>query len=290
MESRLVAGGHVRRRKIVSRGMELGALVSALVAVAVLATVVGSVMIKALPGLSVDLFTKNQALFGESGGGMANAFVGSILVVSIAAAMALPVGVLIAIYVSEFARPKIARVVRSALDVLNGIPSIVIGIFVYALLVVKFKQSAFVASVALAIIGLPLISRSTQEVLALVPRSLREASQALGVSKWRTVLRVVLPTTLGGILTGTTLAIARMAGETAPILFTSTLFLNSTESDPGQPLATVPFKIFQYSEDPDPNLHQQAWAGAFVLIVFVLVISLSARYVLSRYQRKLSGA
>ena len=133
---------------------------------------------------------------------------------------------------------------------LNGIPSIVIGIFVYALLVLRFKQSAFMASIALAIIGLPLISRATQEVLKLVPQTLREASQGLGVSKWRTVLCVVLPTTLGGIMTGTTLAIARMAGETAPILFTSTLFLNATAPTRSTPLATVPLKIFQYSEDP----------------------------------------
>ena len=205
--------------------------------------------------------------------------------------MALPVGVLIAIYVSEFARPKVAVVIRSALDVLNGIPSIVIGIFVYTLLVLRFKQSAFMASIALAIIGLPLISRATQEVLKLVPQSLREASQALGVSKWRTVLLVVLPTTIGGIMTGTTLAVARMAGETAPILFTSTLFLNATSTDPSTPLATVPFKIFHVlGGSPDPDLHEQAWAAAFVLIMFVLVISLGARYFLYRSQRKLTGA
>src|SRR6185369_254745 len=126
-------------------------------------------------------------------------------------------------------------------------------IFVYALLVVKFRQNAFLASTALSIIMLPLVARSTQEVLALVPRPLREASQALGVSKWRTVLQVVLPTTLGGILTGATLAVARAAGETAPILFTSTIFLPTAMGyDPRTPLATVPFKIFQYSEDPSP--------------------------------------
>ena len=146
---------------------------------ACLATVVGSVMIKALPGAQPrPVHARTRRIFGESGGGIANAFLGSIIIVSIAGAMALPVGVLIAIYVSEFARPKIAVVVRSALDVLNGIPSIVIGIFVYTLLVLRFKQSAFMASIALAIIGLPLISRATQEVLKLVPQSLREASQA----------------------------------------------------------------------------------------------------------------
>jgi phosphate transport system permease protein len=270
--------------------MEILALIASLLAVGVLATVVGSVMIKALPALNFDFFTQNQATFGESGGGIANAFLGTIIIVTIAGAMALPVGVLIAIYVTEFARPKVAVVIRSALDVLNGVPSIVIGIFVYTLLVLRFKQSAFMASIALAIIGLPMISRATQEVLKLVPQTLREASQGLGVSKWRTVLFVVLPTTMGGIMTGTTLAIARMAGETAPILFTSTLFLNATSSDPSTPLATVPFKIFDYSQQPSPEQHDQAWAAAFVLIMFVLVISLSARYFLSRSQRKLTGA
>ena len=146
------------------------------------------------------------------------------------------------------------------------------------------------ASIALAIIGLPLISRATQEVLKLVPQTLREASQGLGVSKWRTVLFVVLPTTMGGIMTGATLAVARMAGETAPILFASSLFFNQTSADPGTPLATVPFKIFDYSQQADPGLQKQAWAAAFVLIMFVLVISLSARYFLSRSQRKLTGA
>jgi phosphate transport system permease protein len=288
-ESRLAASGSLQRRKRVNRWMELLALVSSLIAIAVLGLMVGSVFVKALPGLSLDLFTKNQAIFGEAGGGIANAFVGSLVIVVIATVMALPVGVLVAIYVSEFANPKVSLLVRSALDVLNGIPSIVIGIFVYALLVLRFRQNGIIAAVALAIIALPLVSRAAQEVLGLVPQSLREASQALGVSKWRTVLRVVLPTTLGGILTGTTLAIARVAGETAPILFTSTLFTNTTSFDPRHAMATVPFKIFVYSEDPDPNLHKQAWAGAFVLIMFVLVISLAARYLLHRNRRKLEG-
>jgi phosphate transport system permease protein len=284
---RLVAGGSVRRRKRKNRAMEAAALVASALAVAVLGLVVVSVLVKALPALNLDLFTKNQAVFGQPGGGLANAFVGSLLVVAIAAAMALPAGVLVAIYVGEFAPPRAGVAVRTALDVLNGIPSIVIGIFVYSLLVVRFHQNAFVASIALAIIMLPLVSRSTQEVLALVPQSLREASLALGVSKWRTVLQVVLPTTFGGILTGATLAVARAAGETAPILFTSTLFTNTVSVDPRHPVATVPFTIFTYSESPDPNLHRQAWAAAFVLIMFVLVTSLGARYLLHRSRRKL---
>ena len=288
-ESRLRAGGSVRRRKRRNRVMEGLSTLSSALAVAILGVVVVSVLLKGVPALNWDFFTKNAPLFGESGGGIANAIVGSALIVGIAAAMAVPVGVLVAIYVSEFAPPQIGLLVRTSLDVLNGIPSIVIGIFVYALLVIRFKQSAFMASIALAIIMLPLVSRSAQEVLALVPQSLRQASQALGVSKWRTVLRVVLPTTLGGIVTGTTLAVARAAGETAPILFTTTLFTNTTTSDPRHPVATIPFKIFTYSESPDPVQHQQAWAAAFVLIMFVLITSLSARYLLHRSVRKLRG-
>jgi phosphate transport system permease protein len=283
----LLATGRVKRRKTVNRIVELAATLASFAAVAVLALMVGSVVVKALPALNWDLFTRNQATFGEAGGGIQNAIVGSLVLVAVAAAIALPVGVLIALYVSEFASPRIAVVVRTALDILNGVPSIVIGIFIYGLLVVRFKQNAFIASLALAIIMLPLISRSAQEVLKLVPSSLREASHALGVSKWRTVLQVVLPTTLGGIATGATLAIARAAGETAPIIFTSTLFTNTTSLDPRHPVNSIPFMIFFNSESPDPHLHQQAWAGAFLLIAFVLTTSLTARYLLHRGARKL---
>ena len=283
----LLATGRVKRRKRVNKAVEFGATLGAFAAVAVLALMIGSVVVKALPALNWDLFTKNQATFGEAGGGIQNALVGSALLVGVAAVMALPFGVLIAIYVSEFASPKIGVVIRTGLDVLNGVPSIVIGIFVYGLLVLRFKQSGLIASFALAIIMLPLISRSAQEVLKLVPMSLREASHALGVSKWRTVLQVVLPTTAGGIATGATLAVARAAGETAPIIFTTTLFTNTTSFDPRQPVNSIPFMIFFNSESPDPHLHEQAWAGAFILIVFVLTTSLTARYLLHRSARKL---
>jgi phosphate transport system permease protein len=201
--------------------------------------------------------------------------------------MALPLGILVAIYVSEFAPPSLQRVVRLALDVLNGVPSIVIGIFVFALLVVGRHQSAIAGSIALAIIMLPLVARATQEVLALVPRDLREASFALGVSRWRTVLSVVLPTCMGGILTGTTLAVARAAGETAPILFTSSIAPTYVSTDVSKAVATIPFVIFTYAEAPDPALNAQAWAAAFILIMFVLVSSLGARALLARSRRKL---
>jgi phosphate transport system permease protein len=277
----------VKRRKTVSRVVEFAATLASFAAVAVLALMVGSVVVKALPAFNLDLFTRNQATFGEAGGGIQNAIVGSVVLIALAAAIALPLGVLIAVYVSEFASPRIGVVVRTALDVLNGVPSIVIGIFIYGLLVVRFKQNAFIASLALAIIMLPLISRSAQEVLKLVPSTLREASHGLGVSKWRTVLQVVLPTALGGIATGATLAIARAAGETAPIIFTSTLFTNTTNLDPHHAVNSIPFMIFFNSESPDPHLHEQAWAGALLLIAFVLTTSLTARYLLHRGARKL---
>jgi phosphate transport system permease protein len=283
----LSAGGRVRRRKRVNRAVESIWLLASGVAVAVLAIVTISVLKRGIPALDWDLFTKTPVTFGETGGGIAHAFLGSIVLVGLGAAMALPVGVLAAIYVSEFAEQRVARGIKLTLDVLNGLPSIVIGIFLFALLVVGRGQNGFIGSIALAIIMLPLISRSTQEILALVPNQLREGSLALGVSKWRTIVGVILPTTFSGILTGTTLAIARAAGETAPLLFTTSLFGNSVSSDPSHALASVPVIIFTYSEAPDPHLNDQAWAAAFVLITFVLVTSLLSRAALARSRGKL---
>jgi phosphate transport system permease protein len=287
--SLLSSGGRVRRRKRVNRLVEASWLIAALLAVAVLTIVTLSVFLRGVAALDLDLFTKTAATFGESGGGIAHAFVGSIVLVGIAAAMALPFGVLTAIYVSEFAEHRFARVIKLGLDVLNGLPSIVIGIFLFALLVVGRGQNAFIGSVALGIIMLPLIARATMEILALVPNHLREGSAALGVSKWRTILGVILPVALSGILTGTTLAIARAAGETAPLLFTSSLYGNTVSVDPDHALASVPVTIFVYSEAPDKHLNDQAWAAAFVLISFVLITSLLARALLARSQRKLES-
>jgi phosphate transport system permease protein len=287
----LAATGAVRRRKGINRTAEVVAWLAAGSAVAVLGLVVVSVFEKGASALSWHLIVKNPALvYGDTSGGIANSLVGTALLVAVATAMAVPVGVLVAIYVSEFARPSIARALRLALDVINGIPSIVIGVFIYALIVYGRGQSAFAASIALAIIMLPLVSRSSQEVLALVPHSLREASLALGVSKWRTVLRVVLPTTLGGILTGTILAVARAAGETAPLLIACSIAApNSISFDLSRTVASIPITIFEDSEAPDPALHAQAWAAAFLLIAFVLVTSLIARWLLHRSSVRLRG-
>ena len=289
--TRLFAGGDrpLRRRKLANRLAEIVATASALLAVAVLAIVVASVLHRGIGALSWDFFTKTPAgLFATTSSGLANAFVGSLVIVAFATLMALPVAVLVAIYVTEFAPPRLAQFVRLVLDVMNGLPSIVLGVFVFTLIVEKHGQSGLAASGALAIVMLPLVSRSTQEVLLLVPTSLREAGLALGAPRWRTVLGIIVPTSLGGILTGTTLAVARAAGETAPLLFTSALLTTDTVSwDPRQPLFSVPLAIFELSESPEPSDHAKAWAAAFVLITFILVTSLAARFALARSRRKL---
>ena len=279
--------GRVRRRKMVNRLAEAFALLAAFSAIAVLVIVVASVFRRGAGALSWDFLTKTPVTFGETGGGIANAIVGSAILVGIGALIAIPTGILVALYVNEFARPSVKRVVRLSLDVLNGVPSIVIGIFVFSLLVVGHNQSAWAGGVALAIIMLPLIARSTQEVLELVPGHLREASLALGVSRWRTVLSVVLPTAVGGIMTGATLAVARAAGETAPLLFTSSIAGTTVSTDVRHAVASIPVTIFTYAEAPDPALNDQAWAAAFVLISFVLVLSLVSRAALGRTRRKL---
>jgi phosphate transport system permease protein len=280
---------------VVNRLAESAAIAAAAAAIAVLGILVWSVAIRGISAINLDFFTKGPALFGQSGGGIAPAIVGSALLVGIATIFALPFGVLTALYVSEFAPPALARQVRLWLDVLNGFPSIVIGIFVFTLVVkasipvvdIGHHQSAVAGGFALSIIMLPLVARSGMEVLALVPNELREGSYALGVSKWQTVVRVVLPTSFGGILTGTTLAIARAAGETAPLLFTCAIAGQVVDWNPTHSVQSIPLTIFTDSESADPNLHTQAWAAAFVLIVFVLVTSLAARFLLDRQRRKL---
>jgi phosphate transport system permease protein len=263
-------------------------LIAALAAVGVLALVVGSVIIRGWSALTWDFFTQVPAAFGESGGGIANSIVGTIVIVTCATVLALPTGILIAIYTSELAPAEVRRFISLVLDVLNGLPSIVIGIFVFGLLVLGHQQSAIAAGVALAIIMVPLVARSTQEVLALVPVSLREASFALGVSRWRTVLGVILPTSFGGILTGATLAVARAAGETAPLLFTCSVTTSLVSWDPREALQSIPLTIFEKLESPDPADHAQAWAAALVLMSFVLVVSVLSKAALARSRRKLA--
>ena len=197
----------------------------------------------------------------------------------LAVLMALPVGILTAIYLNEFAPRRLANCLTLALDVLNGVPAIVLGIFVFVLIVIGHGQAALKASFALAVLMLPLVARTTQEVLALVPDSLREASLALGAAKWRTTLSVVLPQTLGGIVTGATLATARIAGETAPLLFTSSLAGNAVSWDPREPLSSLPLFIFTSAGAGRSDAARAGLGAALVLIVFILVVSVLARRV-----------
>jgi phosphate transport system permease protein len=282
----------LRRRRAVNRGMELLAWIAAAVAVAILGIVVWSVAKRGAGELNLDLLTKPPVPFaiGNVTQGLGNAFAGSLVIVGLATAMALPVGILVAIYVNEFAPRSIRTGVGLTLDVLNGVPAIVIGIFVFGLLVIGHGQKGWDGSFALAVLMLPLVARATIEVLALVPDSLREASLGLGVPRWRTTLGIVLPQTIGGIVTGTVLALARVAGETAPLLFTSSIVGNQISFNPGHALQSVPVAIFELSESPNPDDHARAWAAAFVLLMFILVASLSARWLATRSRRKLGRA
>ncbi|MGZ8697032.1 MAG: phosphate ABC transporter permease PstA [Gaiellaceae bacterium] len=280
-------GGRLRRRRIVNKVMESLGTLAALLAVAVLVIVVVSVARRGAPSLSWHFLTSPPNLFGGPGGGISSAILGTGIIVGLATLIALPVGVLIAIYLTEFAPKRLAISIQVVVDVLAGLPTIVVGVFVYGLLVVGHTQSGYAGAVALSIVMLPLVARAAQEVLLLVPTTLREASLALGISRWRTVLGVILPTAVGGIATGTVLAVARAAGETAPLLFTTSIFANSVTTDISHAMPNIPVLIFIYSEQPDTALHQDAWAAALVLIGFVLIASLGARALLNRSRRKL---
>jgi phosphate transport system permease protein len=271
--------------------MEGVAMLTALIAVGLLAVVVFSVAKRAAPALDFDLLTKDPVpfAFGPVRQGLANAFVGSFVLVGLATLMALPVGILIALYLTEFAPPPIRASVGLVLDVLNGVPAIVVGIFVFGLFVVGRGQSGWAGAFALACLMLPLVARATMEVLLLVPSSLREASLGLGVPRWRTTLSIVLPQTIGGVVTGAVLAVARVAGETAPLLFTSSLVGTKTSWNPFHALQSVPVAIFELSESPDPLDHARAWAAAFVLLLFILFTSLGARWLATRSRRKLAA-
>ncbi len=280
------------RRRAVNRMMESLAWLAAAVAVAILGVVVYSVARRGAPALSLDLITKTPASFSLTPvkQGLANAFAGTLVLVGLATAMALPSGILVAVYLTEFARPAIRSAVGLALDLLNGVPAIVIGIFVFGLFVVGHGPSALAGSFALACLMLPLVARATMEVLVLVPSSLREAGLALGVPRWRTTLSIVLPQTIGGIVTGTVLAVARVAGETAPLLFTSSLVGTKVSWNPQHALQSVPVAIFELAESPDPQDHARAWAAALVLLLFILFASLAARWLATRSRSRMGAS
>jgi len=256
--------------------------IAALGVVSILFFILGYLIWNGGKSLSWNFFTQLPKPVGETGGGMANAIVGSLKLLMLAALMGLPVGLLTGVYLAEFGGKTFSFVIRYTTDLLNGVPSIVIGIFAYSLVVLPVKHfSALAGGVALGIMVIPITVRSTEEFLRAVPGNLREGAMALGASKWKTIVTVVLPAASGGILTGMLLALARVAGETAPLLFTA--FGNRFWS-PGfeQPTASLPVMIYTYAIAPYDDWHRQAWAAGLVLLGLVLVANLGARFLLNR--------
>jgi len=280
----LVPSGNLRRRQLFSRLAELGATAAAVLAVAVLAIVVFTVIARGASALDLDFLVKSAPE------GIGPELVGTAIIVAIATMIAMPVGVLVALFLTEFAGRRTTHLIRLTLDLMNGLPSIIIGLFVFGLLVNHRQQSGIAASVALAIIMVPLIARGTQEVLLLVPSSLREAADALGVSRSRAVLGIVLPSALGGIVTSTVLSVARAAGETAPLIFATSVFDPSRYSlNPFEALPNVPVRVFQLSEEANPEGFAEAWGLSFLLVSFILFASLCARGLLARSKRRMSS-
>src|SRR6266436_5902683 len=271
----------LRWRKFVSGFMLTMTGVCALVAVSVLFFILGYLVYHGGTSINWSFFTKLPKPVGESGG-MANAIVGSAKMLFLASLLGVPIGFLGAIYLAEFSGSKVAFVVRYAADLLNGVPSIVIGIFAYSLAVLPFKHfSTMAGGFALGLMMIPITLRSTEEFLLAVPRALREAAMALGASKWKTIATVIVPAAYRGILTAVLLAFARVAGETAPLLFTA---LGNRFWSPGwnQPTASLPEMIFRYALAPYEDWHRQAWAAGLVLLGLILVINIVARAVLAR--------
>jgi phosphate transport system permease protein len=278
-----------RRRKLVGRLMEAVCTLAALLAVVVLALVIYAVLRRGLPVLSWSFLTEVPTVdaFGNTSGGIANSIVGTLIITGIATLISVPIGVLIAIFNAEFAPARVANGIRLLLNVLAGVPTIVIGVFIFGLLVVGHGYSAYAASVALSIVMVPIIARSVEEVLATVPGHLREGSLALGATRAKTVVSVILPTATGGIVTATILAVARAAGETAPILFTSSIFANAMSTDPSKAMASLPMTIYLDSQQPSVTAQQQAWAAALVLMALVLLASIAGRLLSLRSRRRI---
>ncbi len=276
------ASGRAGFRKLVNQLM-LGLCYLFLgIGIAVLIAVLGYTVAQGASSINLEFFTNTPQPVGETGGGVANAIVGSFIIVAVAMVIGLPIGIGSGVYLAEYGRGRLADTVRFFADVLTGIPSITIGLFAYTLLVVPLHTfSAIAGGFALGIIMLPVLTRTTEEMVRLVPNSLREGALALGIPRWRMILSIILPTAMGGIATGVILSVARVAGETAPLIFTAfgNQFWSSSLS---QPIAALPLQIFTYAIAPYDDWHRQAWAGALVLVFLVLVLSVAARVFVAR--------
>ncbi len=267
-------------RKLYSAGVSFVTLICAALVIAPLALVFFHLVREGAGALNWNFLTKLPVPVGEVGGGMANAIVGSLILLALASAIGVPVGVLGGVYLSEYGTDRLNWLLRFFGDVLNGVPSIIWGVVVYGLIVQRTKTfSAYAGGVALGFLMIPIIMRTTEEVLHLVPRGYREAGLALGIPQWKVTVHIVMSTALTGITTGVLLALARVAGETAPILFTAfgNRFWNHNLGDP---IAALPLQIFTYAISPYPDWHRQAWAGALVLVCFTFLVNASVRFLL----------
>jgi phosphate transport system permease protein len=266
-----------QRRRLTNLAAQAAAVACTVAVLLPLAAIFGYLLAKGFSSLNLDFFTQLPKPVGEAGGGMANAIVGTLVLVGLACVFGLPVGVMTGVYLAEYGQRRLGWAVRFCADVLNGVPSIVIGIYAYALLVIPLRSfSAYAGGFALGVIMLPIVARTTEEMVRLVPNTLREASLALGVPSWRTTLRVVLRTARAGIITGIMLSVARVAGETAPLLFTA--FGNQFWNHGlGGPISSLPVQIYTYAISPFDDWHRQAWAGALVLMALIFIASASVR-------------
>jgi phosphate transport system permease protein len=274
-----------RRRMWLNRIVIGACYAAAGIAIALLLIILGYTLFKGLAYVNLDFFTQAARPPGEAGGGMRNEILGTLILVAIGSVIAIPVGLMAGIYLSEFGHPKVASTVRFMADILSGMPSIVVGVFAYAILVRPLQSySAWSAGIALAIIMIPVVARTAEESMRLVPNSMREAALALGITRWRSVIGVVIPGAITGIITGVMLGLARIAGETAPLIFTA---LGSYFGYSGldQPIGALPLQIWKYALSPYKEWQQQAWAAAFLLIMMVLVISILVRWISRRRTR-----
>ena len=270
------------RRRITDHAMTFAAIATVVIVLAPLIAIFGYLVYRGVGSINWAFLTQTPKPVGEAGGGMANAIMGSVFILGIASIIGVPLGIGAGIYLAEFGRNRFGAVIRFTADVLNGVPSIVVGIVAYSIVVLYQKHfSALAGGVALAIMMVPTICRTTEEMLLLVPQALREAAYGLGVPRWRTTLSITLRTATSGVITGIMLAFARVAGETAPLLFTAfgNQFWNFHYD---QPTAALPLQIFVYAISPYDEWHRQAWAGALVLIVLIVTAVAAVRYVVRR--------
>ncbi|MFW6075764.1 MAG: phosphate ABC transporter permease PstA [Chloroflexota bacterium] len=274
----LTGGTRFKIRKALSAAMAVMLAACAVLAVTMLWIILGYVLVRGLPAMNLAFFTERPLPYGEVGGGVAPAILGSLYLIAVACAIGLPVAVLTAIYLAEYATGRFGDIVRFVIDLLAGLPSIVVGVFVWTLVVLQTGgYSGLAGAVALAVIMIPIVARTVESILNLVPNSLREASLALGVPTWKTILYVILPAARSGIITGVVLAMARAGGETAPLLLT-TLGNQFFNFDPLQPMAALPVQIYNYAVAPYDDWHTKAWGSALILILLIGLLSLVARW------------